>query len=47
MGTKSSQVQVLAVLLLACAVAVQELAASEVERRRLLANGLGETPPMG
>ncbi|CAA7399095.1 unnamed protein product [Spirodela intermedia] len=47
MGMKSTQVQVLAVLLLACAVAAQESAGSEAERRRLLANGLGNTPPMG
>ncbi|CAA6662684.1 unnamed protein product [Spirodela intermedia] len=46
MGMKSTQVQVLAVLLLACA-SPPRSRGSEAERRRLLANGLGNTPPMG
>uniref|UniRef100_A0A1D1XFL4 Alpha-galactosidase n=1 Tax=Anthurium amnicola TaxID=1678845 RepID=A0A1D1XFL4_9ARAE len=41
------QMQVFVVMLLVCIAAVRESMASERERRSLLANGLGVTPPMG
>ncbi|MQL78244.1 hypothetical protein Taro_010672 [Colocasia esculenta] len=47
MGMEGHQMKVLALLLLTCFGAVGRSAALKMDRRNLLANGLGKSPPMG